>query len=145
MHDLGILIVILMVIVIIKMRVIATILNCLKLQGLLYVIQDVSINSRLSVDPFLEAPSSLCNEFSWPTTWESNKGFRKKSTVDMISKTPPFMDLNIRIPILFPIKGRGFIDHGSGLVSYLTRTPKAKKVKHWGSSGTRTGMGRRPR
>ena len=29
----------------------------------------------------------------------------------MINKPPPFNDLNIRIPI----KGRGFINHGSGL------------------------------
>ena len=33
----------------------------------------------------------------------------------MINKPPPFKDLNIRIPIMIPIKGRGFINHGSGL------------------------------
>ena len=34
----------------------------------------------------------------------------------MINKPPPFKGLNIRIPITIPIKGRGFINHGSGLV-----------------------------
>ena len=35
----------------------------------------------------------------------------------MINKPPPFKGLNIRIPIIIPIKGRGFINHGSGLLS----------------------------
>ena len=33
----------------------------------------------------------------------------------MISKPPPFKGLNIQIPIIIPIKGRGFINQGSGL------------------------------
>ena len=33
----------------------------------------------------------------------------------MINKHPPLKDLNIRIPIIIPIKGRGFVNHGSGL------------------------------
>ena len=33
----------------------------------------------------------------------------------MINKPPPFKGLNIRIPIIMPIKGRGFINQGSGL------------------------------
>ena len=33
----------------------------------------------------------------------------------MINEPLPFKDLNIRIPIITPIKGRGFINHGSGL------------------------------
>ena len=33
----------------------------------------------------------------------------------MIHKPPPFYGLNIRIPILLPIKGRGFIEQGSTL------------------------------
>ena len=33
----------------------------------------------------------------------------------MINKPPPFKGLNIRIPITTPIKGRGFINQGSGL------------------------------
>ena len=33
----------------------------------------------------------------------------------MINTPPPFKDLNMRIPIIFPIKERGFINHGSGL------------------------------
>ena len=33
----------------------------------------------------------------------------------MLNKPPPFKDLNIRMPIIIPIKGRGFINHGSGL------------------------------
>ena len=33
----------------------------------------------------------------------------------MINKLPPFEGLNIRIPIIIPVKGRGFINQGSGL------------------------------
>ena len=33
----------------------------------------------------------------------------------MINKPPPFKGLNIRIPTIIPIKGRGFINQGSGL------------------------------
>ena len=33
----------------------------------------------------------------------------------MINKPPPFKGLNIRIPIIVPIKGKGFVDQGSGL------------------------------
>ena len=33
----------------------------------------------------------------------------------MINQPPPYEGLNIRIPIIIPIKGRGFINHGSGL------------------------------
>ena len=33
----------------------------------------------------------------------------------MINKPLPFKDLNIGIPIITPIKERGFINHGSGL------------------------------
>ena len=38
----------------------------------------------------------------------------------MINKPPPFKGLNIRIPIIIPIKGRGFINHGSGLLKIKT-------------------------
>ena len=34
----------------------------------------------------------------------------------MINKPPPFKGLNIRIPIIIPIKGRGFVNHGLGLL-----------------------------
>ena len=34
----------------------------------------------------------------------------------MINKHPSCKGLNIRIPIIIPIRGRGFINHGSGLV-----------------------------
>ena len=37
----------------------------------------------------------------------------------MINKPPPFKGLNIRIPIIIPIKGRGFINQGSGLPAYV--------------------------
>ena len=37
----------------------------------------------------------------------------------MMNKLPPFKGLNIRIPILIPIKGRGVINQGSGLVLAL--------------------------
>ena len=33
----------------------------------------------------------------------------------MIHKPRPFKGLNIRIPIIIPIKGRGFINRGSTL------------------------------
>ena len=33
----------------------------------------------------------------------------------MINKPPPFKGLNIRIHFIIPMKGRGFINHGSGL------------------------------
>ena len=33
----------------------------------------------------------------------------------MISKPPPFKGLNIRIPIIIPIQGRGFNNQGSRL------------------------------
>ena len=33
----------------------------------------------------------------------------------MMNKPPPFKGLNIRMLIIIPIKGRGFINHGSGL------------------------------
>ena len=34
----------------------------------------------------------------------------------MIDKSPPFKGLNIGIPIIIPIKGRGLINQGSGLL-----------------------------
>ena len=34
----------------------------------------------------------------------------------MINKPPPFKGLKIRIPIIVPIRGRGFINQGSGVV-----------------------------
>ena len=37
----------------------------------------------------------------------------------MINKPLPLKGLNIRIPIIIPIKGRGFNNHGSGLPSIL--------------------------
>ena len=33
----------------------------------------------------------------------------------MTNKPPPCKGLKIRIPIIIPIKGRGFINHGSTL------------------------------
>ena len=33
----------------------------------------------------------------------------------MINKPHPFKGLNIRIPKIIPIQGRGFINHGPGL------------------------------
>ena len=38
----------------------------------------------------------------------------------MINKPPPFEGLNTGIPIIIPIRGRGFINQGSG----LTLNPK---------------------
>ena len=37
------------------------------------------------------------------------------SRLAMIDKPPPFKGLDIKIPIIIPIKGRGFINLGSGL------------------------------
>ena len=34
----------------------------------------------------------------------------------MINKSPPFKGLNIKIPIMVPIEGRGLINHEFGLV-----------------------------
>ena len=36
----------------------------------------------------------------------------------MINKPPPFKGLNIRILTIIPVKGRRFINHGSGLVGF---------------------------
>ena len=46
----------------------------------------------------------------------------------MINKPPPFTDLNIRIPIIIPIKGRGFIHHGSGLGRNVQETNRLGRV-----------------
>ena len=42
----------------------------------------------------------------------------------MINKPPPLKGLHIRIPITIPIKGKGFIDHGSGLPFWSTSGPE---------------------
>ena len=39
----------------------------------------------------------------------------------MMYKPSPFSGLNIGIPTIFPIKGRGFVNQGSGLASKLHR------------------------
>ena len=36
----------------------------------------------------------------------------------MIEKPSPFKGLNIRSPITIPVKGKGFINQGSGLREY---------------------------
>ena len=38
----------------------------------------------------------------------------------MINKPPPFKGLNMRIPTIIPIKGRGCINHGSTLLDAFT-------------------------
>ena len=43
----------------------------------------------------------------------------------MINKPPPFKGLNIKIPIIIPIKGRGFINKGSTLVPDENRRKKS--------------------
>ena len=40
----------------------------------------------------------------------------------MINKPPPFKDLNIGIPIVIPIKGRGVINHESGVLRQTVLT-----------------------
>ena len=47
----------------------------------------------------------------------------------MIDK-PPFKGLNIRIPTIIPIKGRGFINQGSGLA--CIPTSEALIQQEWG-------------
>ena len=46
----------------------------------------------------------------------------------MINKPPPFKGLNIRIHTIVPIKGRGFINHGSGLRSDRIRKMVATQI-----------------
>ena len=41
----------------------------------------------------------------------------------MISKPPPFKGLDIGIPIVIPIKGRGFINQGSTLPEAISPQP----------------------
>ena len=48
----------------------------------------------------------------------------------MINKPAPFKGLNIRIPIRIPIKGRGFINQGSGLG--FTVQGLESRVDHYG-------------
>ena len=42
----------------------------------------------------------------------------------MINKPPSYKGLNIRNPIISPIMGRGFINHGSGLDNHQSLNPK---------------------
>ena len=37
----------------------------------------------------------------------------------MIDKPPPFEGLNISIPIMIPIKGRGFVNQGFGFLGVM--------------------------
>ena len=42
----------------------------------------------------------------------------------MIHKTPPLLEgLNIRIPMIFPVNGRGFINGGVYITVDVRRTP----------------------
>ena len=49
----------------------------------------------------------------------------------MINKASPFKGLDIRIPIIIPIKGRGFINQGSGLGQVAE---SINRVRVWGES-----------
>ena len=49
----------------------------------------------------------------------------------MINKPPPFKGLNTRIPIIIPIKGRGFINHGSGVRAFLFTEPTTYRPQHF--------------
>ena len=46
----------------------------------------------------------------------------------MINRAPLFKDLNIWIPSIIPIKGRGFINQGSGLSQNIQ--PSSPKVRY---------------
>ena len=43
----------------------------------------------------------------------------------MINKSPPFKGLSIRIPVMIPIKWRGFVNQGSGLPKGTNSLPVA--------------------
>ena len=60
-------------------------------------------------------------------------GFRLQCR-PMINNPPPFKCVNIRIPIIIPIKGRGFMNQGSGLPlesSLSLRAPSSGPNKIW--------------
>ena len=46
----------------------------------------------------------------------------------MINKSPRRKGLNIRIPIIIPIKGKGFINHGPGLAIYGNINPRDEET-----------------
>ena len=47
----------------------------------------------------------------------------------MINKPPPFKGLNIRICIIVPIKGRGFVNQGSGLTRSIVPVTSSYQVR----------------
>ena len=54
----------------------------------------------------------------------------------MINRLPPFQGLNIRIPVITPIEGRGFMNQGSSLLPLLRpptvgNGPKPAKGANW--------------
>ena len=49
----------------------------------------------------------------------------------MIDKPPPLKGLNIRIPVLIPIKGRGVINYGSTLYRVWGRTKNQQWNMKW--------------
>ena len=51
----------------------------------------------------------------------------------MINKPPPFKGLDIRIPIIIPIKGREFINEGSALVLRAVSSTSALRHPQQGS------------
>ena len=54
----------------------------------------------------------------------------------LIKKPPPFKGLNIRIPIIIAIYGRGFVNHGSRLQPrFLPCWVAVKKIKSGCHSG----------
>ena len=59
----------------------------------------------------------------------------------MINKPPPFKGLDIMIPAIIPMKGRGFINHGSGLWVQegdplcVQDSKHADKMQGWASLG----------
>ena len=46
----------------------------------------------------------------------------------MINEPPPFKGLIIRILIIIPIKGKGFINQGSGLLRLATGEPPSPQI-----------------
>ena len=62
----------------------------------------------------------------------------------MVNKPHPCEGLNIRIPIIISIKGRGVINQGSGLgLAVVTVHGDSTKLYTWAQHSSRKGVGLR--
>ena len=88
----------------------------------IWAIKPTSTGNRLGQDFAQRAPGK-------PKTGSLNPPLRPSNKRrPLINKPPPFKGLNIGIPILTPIKGRGFVNQWSGLPSIL------RGLKRWDES-----------